>query len=962
MTGACSGDDPRTGPAGAGSNAKAIDASARCIQALRARFPEVLRREAGADPALDDGGWVQLPADLRRRAARSARVRLPARADSEVTVIDETSGLTASFRLVGGRPARGALVDGLFVFPAGGPRGSDVVLRVDGEGVEDYLAFDGPPPSPSVEYELDATTFASLRLVSDVLELVDAHGLPRLRVAPPWIVDARGTRHPAHLSVDGCAVDADPRPPWGRTLPAPGAAICRVSVHWEGAAVVYPALLDPKWGTTGSMFTPRRDHTATRLASGEVLMIGGFDVAGNGQTFAERYLPPPFGLFSVTGPMQIGRGLHTETMLAGAPERVLVTGGAASASGQVFGNAEIYDVTTGTFGATTIPMTEPRREHTATLLQSGRVLVAGGSQSAVEPRQAELFDPGTQQFSTTAGKMATGRHGHTAVGLPDGKVLVAGGFGTVFALATTELFDPGPATFSTGATMTSVRAYATATLLEDGRALLAGGTNGVLFYSTADVYDPTLASFTQTIPMAAARAHHAATILETGRVILTGGDDAGGAKDDTEAYDPTTGGFAGDATMNEMRTHHTATLLDSGKVLVAGGTVGAPASSAEVLLRANGDACAVDGECESSHCVLGMCCDTTCTGLCTACTADDKGSGVDGECGPVIAGKAAAGPGTIGCESDINFQIVCDGLGGVTSGTIKDCKPFACVGQACLDACNKPEDCTTTAWCRFLDNTCQPKSPNGASCGDGVECTSGSCADGVCCNAACDGSCEVCNRPEAPGTCGAAPAGPAPEGHPACSGTDPCVGVCDGNAVTCTFPPVACGDASTCTAGEQTSGVCQDGECAQVARSCEEFACDAEDVACRTSCKTTDECAQGFLCTADGKCAVVDAATCDGSVVRLPNGGTDDCAPFGCEAGACRTSCSSVNDCAASFVCDPAGRCVAPPSAPTLPDACSVVSVGAEGRRGPAALAALALLSLLARRRRSGGRAAGGAS
>ena len=67
-----------------------------------------------------------------------------------------------------------------------------------------------------------------------------------------------------------------------------------------------------------------------------------------------------------------------------------------------------------------------RRDHTATLLPNGQVLVAGGYDGSDHLTSAELYDPATGMWTAT-GSMATGRLDHTATLLPDGQVLVAGG-------------------------------------------------------------------------------------------------------------------------------------------------------------------------------------------------------------------------------------------------------------------------------------------------------------------------------------------------------------------------------------------------------------------------------------------------------------------------------------------------------------------------------------------------------
>src|SRR5687768_9564 len=70
---------------------------------------------------------------------------------------------------------------------------------------------------------------------------------------------------------------------------------------------------------------------------------------------------------------------------------------------------------------TNSPMNGSRSGHSATLLSSGKVLVAGGSGTS-----AELYDPATGTWTVT-GPMNVSHFGHTATMLPNGKVLVVGG-------------------------------------------------------------------------------------------------------------------------------------------------------------------------------------------------------------------------------------------------------------------------------------------------------------------------------------------------------------------------------------------------------------------------------------------------------------------------------------------------------------------------------------------------------
>src|ERR1035437_6653573 len=116
-----------------------------------------------------------------------------------------------------------------------------------------------------------------------------------------------------------------------------------------------------------------------------------------------------------------------------------------------------------------------RADQTATLLSSGRVLVAGGFGNG--PSSAELYDPATAAWVPTAGLNAP-RADHTATLLPNGRVLVAGG-STSGILSSAEVYDPASGTWTFTGSLTDARYLHTATLLRTGKLLVAGGGNSI---------------------------------------------------------------------------------------------------------------------------------------------------------------------------------------------------------------------------------------------------------------------------------------------------------------------------------------------------------------------------------------------------------------------------------------------------------------------------------------------------
>jgi hypothetical protein len=269
----------------------------------------------------------------------------------------------------------------------------------------------------------------------------------------------------------------------------------------------------------------------------------------------------------------------------------------------------------------TSPLVRDRYSHTATLLDDGQVLIAGGGgfpcgliltrpntcYSTVNAT-AELYDPISGVWSFV-GNLSR-RSFHSATLLSNGEVLVIAGvnfgfdIGTSERLNTAELYDPilrswrptrGPNTLSgynfavrlkngkvlavgiqssrgvaevydpateTWLTVGDPQATGPLVLLPDGAVLLVQGP-------VAELYSPENNTWRQTGSLNVVRGAVTATLLQNGRVLVTGGVPGGSTA--AELYDPALGSWTVTGNPNFVHYGATTTLLQNGQVLLAGG-------------------------------------------------------------------------------------------------------------------------------------------------------------------------------------------------------------------------------------------------------------------------------------------------------------------------------------------------------------------------------------------------------
>jgi N-acetylneuraminic acid mutarotase len=446
-----------------------------------------------------------------------------------------------------------------------------------------------------------------------------------------------------------------------------GAIVVRVDADGEGV------LVDPSWAPAGTLSVTRYQfhggYGAERLASGEILVVGGLTGGPTVEPATAERWDPITEVWSSAGTIGAGRGRHGTGLLADG--RVLVTGGFAwaTAGGCASSRADsaVYDSSADSW-SDVAPMTQPRHYHTQTTLIDGTVLVAGGEWTdgacggSGAADRVERYDPASNTWSSAA-SLATSRQRHTATRLLDGRVLVVGGavpFSTT-ALASVEIYDPDTDAWSSAAGLIGMRYSHAATLLPDGRVLVVGGST-FTWLTSAEIYDPVANSWSSAASTTFAHNEPTATLLLDGRVLVVGGD---GGLGNHEVYDVATNTWSSSTSVLARRdAGHVARALSDGSVLIAGGLNAGSGALLSGLYLA--DTTCGNGIVERGEaCDGGPCCTDSCTTTPTVpgCCAADADCDDDDACTTDLcaAGDCTHAP---ACEPDAGVTVM---DGGVTA-------------------------------------------------------------------------------------------------------------------------------------------------------------------------------------------------------------------------------------------------------------------------------------------------------
>ena len=353
--------------------------------------------------------------------------------------------------------------------------------------------------------------------------------------------------------------------------------------------VVIEARYQDRFRTLAPSPVAYTQHVAAALADGGALVMGGNTSESPNVPDAESSLrfDPLTEIFMPGPPLAFSAQAEFTTPVALPAGGFLLVGPGINSALHLEGGlraTQAFDASSGSFHQVGNLAMRHDGGGTATSLDNGEVLVAGGNVPAISA--AERYDTASERWRAAA-NLNVARRGHTATRLNDGRVLIAGGVtccgtaGDIFT-STAEIYDPRTDEFETTGSLLMPRGFHTATLLLDGRVLVTGGFVAIDESTTAsaEIYDPATGQFTAAGTMQTGRTAHSAIRLTDGRVLVVGGVQATTV---TDLFEPRTNTWMAGPTA-AVAIDSTATLLRNGKVLIFGGQNASGFPTAKVML------------------------------------------------------------------------------------------------------------------------------------------------------------------------------------------------------------------------------------------------------------------------------------------------------------------------------------------------------------------------------------------
>jgi hypothetical protein len=348
-----------------------------------------------------------------------------------------------------------------------------------------------------------------------------------------------------------------------------------------------PALDPTRFGPTAGLATARSSHSATLLADGRVLVVGGFGATGRPLASTELY-DPQTGQWSPGPTLDQARANHLALRLPSG--QVIIAGGGldnnvgAPAGRGILASVVLFDSTNGDL-VPAAPLTEGRSHAAATLLEDGRVLVVGGSSGTrtTQPNygdalgNSEIYEPAADRWSPGP-PLNTPRYLHSLLPLSSGEVAVIGGSDPTEAeLLQVEILQPNDGSRRDGPNLTVGRVFQAAAPLASGRGLIVCGKQAnIRFLNSAEILEADGAGLSAAPPLPGeSRTAPTLSPLQSGHLLLAGGLHGSSAGfhvlADAYLFDETGPAWTAITPLAQARVLHTATVLSDGSVLVCGG-------------------------------------------------------------------------------------------------------------------------------------------------------------------------------------------------------------------------------------------------------------------------------------------------------------------------------------------------------------------------------------------------------
>lgn len=584
--------------------------------------------------------------------------------------------------------------------------------------------------------------------------------------------------------------------PPGRVLLAGGTDVNETEL---GARLSLPfpwASQQNVWGApegSAVLPSPRADHTATRLDSSVVLIGGRADI----QQIPSIDVRSDQGGWTKVVPSTAlaARAGHSATLLerSGAADRVLVLGGESEAQGGYLKSGFIFSLPDNITPIADMP--EARKAHTATLLDDGSVLVAGGmGVGNALLATAWRYYPDTNQWESAGTIVPRKFHAAARLGTD---VIIAGGqstLGPASSLATlrgdadpspnpdtVQRYNPVSKKWSSGPNLRHGRSYFQIFGLDATHLLAVGGATELETLATSEVFTASVLGQASDKKNSCLSGHVADGVCCdtdcTGKCHWCNDPSAPGLCRGITGPAPVTAPaerLCGETHL-QCSAEGCPNSCDANHPCESGFFCGADGACHD--LKKVGIACATSQECAGgAPCVDGVCCESTCSGSCEACNQPDRPglcrplpsgetpraghpacpTAQDAECGASCDGHTtdrcvfAELGSSCGAEASCaagRFQSAheCDGHGTCES-TLTECGQLACDPQiGCLkcqfdgDCADGRNFCTDVGTCTYCDEgECNAQgtrcNKHTGACGTTCEQSSTDCAGGYYCH------------------------------------------------------------------------------------------------------------------------------------------------------------------------------------------------------------------------------------